>query len=216
MGIRGITISFGLLSLLAIGTLNTHATTARRGTPVVLGSGSTLWLEGKSNVHDFVSRTGQVTIALTLDSSSVVPATPAEFEALVRASRVLGLEVEVPVNSLHSPKAGIDKNLWRDLKVDTQPVIRFALSTYAVTPHPAVGDTTNVQAEGTLSIAGRTRPAAMSARLYRADSGLWLDGSHPLRMTDFGIKPRTMMLGTLRVKDDIVVHYHLLLTTSRN
>jgi hypothetical protein len=33
----------------------------------------------------------------------------------------------------------------------------------------------------------------------------------PLRMTQFGIKPPTMMMGALRTSDDVVIHFDLLL-----
>ena len=49
------------------------------------------------------------------------------------------------------------------------------------------------------------RPALIDA------NGVWLEGTHALLMTEYGIKPRRMMLGTLRVKDRIAVHFRLLL-----
>jgi hypothetical protein len=65
-------------------------------------------------------------------------------------------------------------------------------------------------------VAGRERPVALIARAYIADQGLWLAGRETLLMTDFGIKPRKMMLGTLRVKDQIVVNYRLLLVPGKS
>jgi hypothetical protein len=58
---------------------------------------------------------------------------------------------------------------------------------------------------------GRERPVTLEARAIRNGSGVWLEGSRGLRMTDYGIKPPTMMLGTLRVGDSITVRYRLLL-----
>ncbi|MEO7868961.1 MAG: hypothetical protein ABIU54_15090, partial [Candidatus Eisenbacteria bacterium] len=67
-----------------------------------LGTGSALWIEGKSNLHDFESRTTTVTVKLTRGATVPAPATPADLESLVRGSFARGLEVEVPVMSLHS------------------------------------------------------------------------------------------------------------------
>jgi polyisoprenoid-binding protein YceI len=177
-----------------------------------------LWIEGKSNVHDFESRTTTVVVRIKRDSSASAPTTAAELEALVRGSHVHSLDVEVPVTSLHSGKAGLDKNLWQDLRAQANPAIRFHLTKYTVSARAAQRDTKSdtiaISAEGTLRIAGRERPVTLNARAYRSDSGLWIDGSQELQMTDFGIKPRAMMLGTLRVKDEVVVHYHLLLMPS--
>ena len=67
-----------------------------------------------------------------------------------------------------------------------------------------------------LTVAGRERPVTLAARACGGDQGLWLEGRETLRMTDFGIKPRTMMLGSLRVKDQIIVRYRMLLVPGNN
>ncbi|MEO5987353.1 MAG: YceI family protein, partial [Candidatus Eisenbacteria bacterium] len=113
-------------------------------------------------------------------------------------------------------KEGIDKNLWKDLQAEVFPTIQFHLTKYTVGANPAKGDTTHLQAEGVLRIAGRERPVTLRMHAYRSAEGLWVDGNERLRMTDYGIKPRTMMLGTLRVKDEVVVRYHLLLIPQGN
>ncbi len=176
-----------------------------------LGPGSTLWLQGSSNLHEFEARTTAVTVKLTGDPAQHAPSTPAEIESYLRASGVRGLEVDVPTTSLHSGKTGLDKNMWKDLRADQYPAIQFHLTHYTVTPHEGSGDTLVARVEGALRIAGKECPVALSVKGHRGDGGLWFEGSHALRMTDFGIKPRTMMLGTLRVRDDVTVHFRLLL-----
>jgi hypothetical protein len=47
--------------------------------------------------------------------------------------------------------------------------------------------------------------------IVRAGTGVWLEGTHPMKMTDFDIKPPKMMMGTIKVHDPIVVRYRLLL-----
>jgi YceI-like protein len=197
----------GAVTLLALGAHAVTAPAIESSSGIHLGGGSSLWIEGKSNLHEFESRTSTVAVNLKRESGAAKPATVAELEAVVRGP-VTALDVDVPVTSLHSGKAGLDKNLWQDLRADANPTIHFHLTKYAA---GAPGDTTNITAEGTLRIAGRERPVTLHARAYRAAAGWWIDGNHELQMTDFGIKPRTMMLGTLRVKDEVVVHYHLLL-----
>ena len=36
-----------------------------------------------------------------------------------------------------------------------------------------------------------------------------IDGEQPLLMTDFGVKPPSMFLGTVKTQDRIVVKFHL-------
>lgn len=179
---------------------------------VTLGPGSTLWLEGTSTVHEYESRAGEVKIAFARDRGVPQPADATGLEALIRASGVRHVQVGVPVLSLKSKKSGLDKNLWRSLQAEAHPAIRCQLSSYTVTSGAPGGDTLAIRAEGTLEVAGRTRPITLDARAWKAVAGIWITGSKPLLMSDYGIKPPTMMLGTLRVADRVTVHYRLLLT----
>ena len=212
---------FSLTGIVVIGlSVSTVSLTARAAGPedgaapldVTLGAGSTLWLEGTSNVHDFESRTGELAITFAGDAAVPEPADAAGLEKLIRTSAVRRVEVLVPVRSLRSKKEGLDKNLRRALKADEHPNIRCRISRYSLMPHPGSSDTLAIRAEGTLEIAARTRPVTLDATAHRDKAGLWLEGSKALVMSDYGIKPPTMMLGTLRVADRITVHYRLLLT----
>ena len=69
-----------------------------------------------------------------------------------------------------------------------------------------------VQAEGTLTIAGQSQPAILPGKLYPGGGGLWLDGQYTLKMSTFGIKPPTMMMGTIKVGDAVTIRYHLQFT----
>jgi len=204
----------GAIGFIALGADAVVTQGAESAAGARLGPGSTLWIEGKSNMHDFESRTTTVVVKFKRDSSASAPTTPAEWETLVRGSHVQGLDVEIPVTSLRSGKAGLDKNLWQDLKADAHPAIQFHLAKY--TAREAKHDTIAISAEGALRIAGREKQVTLHAHACRVDAGLWIDGSQELQMTDFGIKPRTMMLGALRVKNEVVVHYHLLLIPSKD
>jgi hypothetical protein len=214
MNNRIASITAAACAVLCAGLVTAYA--ASLGTPgapagIGLGAGSALWLEGKSNLHEFESRTTQVAVTFTCDSSARSPVDVAGLEQFVRTSAVRGLDLSVPVTSLHSGKAGLDKNLWQDLRAEKFPAIQFHLEHYTLAPRGHKADTLDVRAEGMLSVAGHQRSLSLAARAYRSDQGMWLDGSQDLRMTEFGIKPRTMMLGALRVDDRITIRYHLLL-----
>ena len=180
---------------------------------ISLGAGSSLWLEGTSNLHEFESSTSQVVVAFTRNPETQNATDAASLEAMIRGSALRGLDLNVPVTTLHSKKSGLDKNLYKALHADDYPQIRFHLARYTVTPR-ATGDTLNIHAEGMLTIAGKDQPSSLEARVYRGDRGVWLEGSEALLMSSFGIKPPTMMLGTLRVNDKITVRYRLLLAPS--
>ena len=178
--------------------------------PLSLGTGSVLWLEGTSTLHDFESKTIHSSVTLARDPAAKLAPGVAGIEAMVREGGVRGLDLEVPVTTLHSEKSGIDKNLWKTLDAKEHPTIRFHLAKYSIIG-PATADTLKIHAEGTLSIAGVQRPDTLDAKAYHSPQGMWLAGNEPLLMSQFGIKPPKMMMGTVRVADRIVVRYRLLL-----
>jgi len=178
--------------------------------PLELGTGSVLWLEGTSTVHEFECRTSQVEIAFTRDTARPLPADASGLAELIRGAGVRGVEAQVPVNTLRSGKDALDKNMRKAMKAEQHPKVVFVLSRYTLADG-APDDTLGIRAEGSLTIAGTTRPVTLSARAYRSGKGLWLIGDYGLRMSEYGIKPPTMMLGTLRVGDAIKVGYRLLL-----
>jgi polyisoprenoid-binding protein YceI len=178
---------------------------------VQLGPGSQLWLVGTSTLHDFECRSQKVALELGLAANAARPANAEALFALVRASSVLGVQVKVPVVSLHSEKEGLDKNLRKAMKVERFPNVHFRLGSYTCGAAPANGDSVAIHAQGTLTIVGQERPAVLEATARRSRDGVWLDGSYSLRMSEFGITPPTMMLGTIRTGDRVTIHYHLLL-----
>jgi hypothetical protein len=206
MGAAVLALAFACVAATAVGTEQDRAPV-----PVTLGAGSRLWLEGTSTMHDYESGTSQVTVRLHRDAAAAAPQDVAGLDAAIRSGQVRGVEVEVPVLSLKSKKSGLDKNLWKALQAEQHPSIRFRLEHYTIATTSSSSDTLRIRAEGTLQVAGVSRPDTLDARAYRHTDGVWLEGSEPLLMSDFGIRPPTMMMGTLRVKDRVVVRYRLLL-----
>ena len=176
---------------------------------VGLGAGSVLWLEGTSTMHDYESKTSALKLTLSREAAQADPADAAALEAWLKAGGLKGLDLVVPVTTMRSSKDGLDKNMFKALKTNEFPDIRFQMSgsEFGV----ARGDTLPVSAKGTLSIAGQQRAVTVQGHLVRAGDGVWLEGSHPMKMSEFGIKPPKMMMGTIKVHDPVVVRYRLLL-----
>jgi polyisoprenoid-binding protein YceI len=117
--------------------------------------------------------------------------------------------VTVPVATLHSEKEGLDKNMRKAMSADRYPDVTFHLDQHDIAPGAA--DTVAIHAGGALKICAQERPIELPARAYPGEGGVWLEGSYPLLMSDYGIKPPTMMMGTIRVGDRVNVRYRLLL-----
>jgi hypothetical protein len=198
--------------LVALGlTASWSALAADAPVPVGLGPKSTLWLEGTSTMHDYESTAGIVRVTMTRDGTKAAPVNVADLETLIRESGIRGVQVEIPVTSMKSKKDGLDKNMYKTLKATEHPTIRCELTSYSVAPAKSGGDTLDLRAEGTLEVAGAKRPVKLAARAWRSADGVWIAGTQPLKMSEFGIKPPTMMMGTLRVGDAVTVSYRLLL-----
>lgn len=160
-----------------------------------LAPSSVLWLEGDSTLHPYSSTSTALTVALALEA-------PGDAGAALAAKAPARMTVSVPVASLKSAHSGLDKNLRKTLKDGEHPDIVFALRSYKV-------EGATVTAEGELTVAGKPRAVVLSSTLQAREGRLFVEGSQPLKMTDFGIKPPTMMLGAVKTSDDVTVRWRL-------
>lgn len=169
---------------------------AARAASARLGPGSFIRIDGTSTLHAWSSesRDFQVDLELGAPGQSLLEAAQAAAPAR--------LSVRVPVSSFKSEHKGLDKNLRKALKAGKNPDIVFALTSYGLQ-----GST--VSARGGLTVAGKTSPETLQAALAQDGASVIVDGRQPLKMTDFGVKPPTAMLGTIKSGDDIVVTYHV-------
>ena len=179
--------------------------------PVTLGAGSELWIEGTSTLHPWSSRTDTLGLSFELAPGAPRPGSTSTLSEFVRAQTIRGAVVEVSVRSLRSKESRLDRNLWRAMQADEYPIVRFEMSGYAASPAPAGGDTLGIRVRGVLTVHGVARPIELAATLHARAEGLWLSGTQEVAMSEYGIRPPTMMLGTLRVGDRVQVHYQLLL-----
>jgi polyisoprenoid-binding protein YceI len=170
---------------------------AAMGATATLGPGSKVWLEGDSTLHPFTSVSKEFKVDLTVGQG-----TPQTLAAGLAAKAPAAMTVTIPVKSLKSDKKGLDKNLYKALEAEKSPDIVYVMSGYTL----ADG---KVQTKGTLSVAGKTKEQALTGTLSLADGKAVVDGEQPLLMTDFGIKPPSMMLGAVKTKDQVLVKFHL-------
>jgi hypothetical protein len=192
------------LTSLAMSALITIAGSANaQSIALTAGADSKLWIEGGSNLHGWSCK------ATSFDAAIEVEAGFLKGEAITPSS-VKKLQVKVPVRSLKCGHGGMDNNLYKALKADDVPEISYTLSSFDVVPG-AAKDSFTVKAVGALKIVGTEKTVNMEVSAARtADGGLRADGELPLLMTDFGVKPPTALLGTLRTDNKITVKFSLL------
>ncbi|HEX8170448.1 MAG TPA: YceI family protein [Thermoanaerobaculia bacterium] len=114
--------------------------------------------------------------------------------------------VTIPVASLKSEHAKMDKLMADTLKAEKFPEIRYQMT--EATPQRATGDAFVMKTRGKLTVAGVTREVTMDVQGSRnADGRYTLVGEAPIRMTSFGLKPPTAMMGTIKTGDDVKVTF---------
>jgi polyisoprenoid-binding protein YceI len=178
---------------------------------LVLQPGSTLELRGTSTMHDYEAKASKLDVAFTVDSVLwPADANGAEaIERLIHANGVTGMTVVVPVTGLRSGKNGLDKNMYKALLAEKHPEIRYRMASYQVAEGAGTGEIT-IQSKGTLTVAGVDREIAMAVKAVRVGEHMKLHGEVPLLMSDFKIKPPTMMMGALRTADEVTIRFDLL------
>lgn len=156
--------------------------------------GSRVWVEGTSTVRGWRCE------STAADGSVAAEGAPAPAQV---AQQVRTAQVAIPVATLDCRNATMNGHMRRALKSDANPAIRFRMS--GLQPGQGAG---TVRMNGTLSIAGTERPVAIDAAVAPADGGgLRVSGRKALQMTEFGVTPPSLMMGTMKVRDQVTVGF---------
>jgi polyisoprenoid-binding protein YceI len=170
---------------------------------LAVGPDSKLWVEGGSNLHDWSCKATSFEALIDLDESILKTAAPSQ--ALVKK-----IEVKVPVRNLKCGNGKMDGNLYKALKADDAPQISYILGSFETVP-TTVSDSFSLKTVGALTIAGTEKPVNMDVTAKRlSDGSLRTVGEVSFLMTDFGVKPPTALLGTLRTANKVTVKFELL------
>jgi polyisoprenoid-binding protein YceI len=95
------------------------------------------------------------------------------------------------------------------LKVDKFPTIVFKVDSYDLAK---AADAVAVTLNGTLTLGGVEKPITVAAQAKAGDNGtLLVSGTQEVRMTEFGLKPPSLMLGTMKVDERIKVGFDVVL-----
>lgn len=165
---------------------------------------SKLWLVGDSTLHAYTSTAGNLSV--NIDVGALPKGTT--LSEGIQANLLKGLEVVVPVMDMKSGKKQLDKNMQKALKAGEHPSIRFQLTDYKTLP-PEAGVFV-IEATGVLDVAGVEKSIDLEGKVTPTDQGVRIEGTKDLLMTDFNVKPPTVM-GMIRTRDRVVIHFDLFL-----
>lgn len=165
--------------------------------PLTFSRGSTITVEGTSNVHGWSCTSTQV--AGTANAAT----------AAAGWTGLSALTLSVPVSSLDCRNRTMNGKL-RDAFGAANPTVRFTLGNARVST-PRNGAFT-VQATGTLAMAGQSRPLTVTAAGTVTPSGQYrFTGSVPVTMSQWGMRPPTALAGTMRTGDRVTVRFDVTL-----
>jgi polyisoprenoid-binding protein YceI len=109
----------------------------------------------------------------------------------------------------------MDSNMYAALSAEKFPDIEYTLTSYTIDTATATANTFIANTVGELTVAGKTITVEIPIKTERLLGGSARgEGTVPLKMTDFGIKPPVALLGTLRTRDAISISFNVLLDRS--
>ncbi len=159
-------------------------------------SRGSLWIQGDSTLHVFSSTASGLQGWLQLRDPQTGPV-------------ITALECTVPAGELRSGDAKLDRNMRRHLGAETFPLISFKVA--EALPLSTSGG--ELQLRGPMAINGVEREELVNAKVSVSQEEARFSGTQVLRMSDYGIKPPVMMLGALKTKNEIQVHFDVFFHT---
>jgi polyisoprenoid-binding protein YceI len=153
---------------------------------------------GTSNLHDWKMKAQSTSLSAKFD---LKPGTN-------QLTELSALSFTMPVKGLKSDESLMDSRAYSTLKADKYEKIAFNMSSAVVTP--GANNQYVVKATGNLTISGVTKPVTLVANgVVNPDKTITITGAQKIKMSEFGVKPPTFMLGALKVGDVVTVEYNL-------
>lgn len=152
---------------------------------------------GTSNIHpwEMKSESGSCSANFTLGADNTL-------------SAVSGLAFSMVVETLKSEHKAMDKNTYKAMDTEKNPNVSFSSAQVAVKSGGAGNYT--LTAHGKLTINGVAKDAdVVAACAVKADKSISCNGSYKMKMTQFSVKPPSIMFGAIVVGDEVTIKYNL-------
>lgn len=166
--------------------------------PLSVQPGSRVWVDGTSTVRAWHCESAR--------GEGSAAASSTELSQLGSVSRA---EFSVPVATLDCRNQTMNGHMRNALKADAAPQIRFRATSVQVTPTGENAGTAKM--EGTLSMGGQEKPVTIDGTVARENGQLRVRGTKRLVMTEWGLRPPTLMLGTMKVNPAVTVGFDVVL-----
>ena len=163
---------------------------------------SRLWVGGTSSVRGWECKA-------TTFTATVTSAPNAAATVLAGEKAVDGVELIAPVDKLECGNGQMNGHMRKALKAETHGQITFRMTSYELA-RPA--DTLVVTIDGMLTLGGTEKPIQLTGLAAPAGEGaLRVSGTYSFKMTDFALKPPTLMFGRIKVHELVKVGFDIVL-----
>jgi len=166
--------------------------------PLSVQPGSRVWVDGTSTVRAWHCESARG------DGSAAASSTD-----LSQLGSVSHAEFSVPVSTLDCRNTTMNGHMRNALKAGQAPTIAFRATSVRVTPTGADAGTAHM--EGTLSMGGTDRQVSIDGTVARENGQLRVRGQKRLVMTEWGLRPPSLMMGTMKVNPNVTVGFDVLM-----
>jgi polyisoprenoid-binding protein YceI len=180
-----------MVLVLAVAQSGVQAQAAPAGSLVVT-TDSKVWVEGGSTVRSW--KCAAKAIDATVQTGPEGPV--ASLERLVATANVT-----IKTADLECGNNTMNEHMRKALKQTEQPTLGFTLASYTLDPSGAL--------TGTLQIAGQERPIQFPATITEDGGTIRVVGNKAINMKEWGVKPPSLMMGTMKVKEMVTIHFDL-------
>ena len=160
---------------------------------LTLGKESRVWLEGTSTVRSYKCTATKFDMAVSAETEE----SPSEM--------VKSASLVVPVAQLECGNKTMNEHMRKALKAEANPQITWKMTSYQV-------QGANVVINGKLTIAGKENAIELRGTGSAENGTIRFKGSKQFKMTEYGVKPPSLMLGTMKVGDPVTVSFDLVLS----
>lgn len=175
-----------------VGLLAVPVLLAASAVPANFEPGSKVWVTGTSTVRSYRCETTRAEGTAQLSGTDL------------SSLRVSGASVTIPVSTLDCANGTMNGHMRNALKMAENPSIRFRASDVEVN-----GGTARMTGE--LTIAGSTQPVSIDATVASEGGQLRVRGSKQLDMTNYGVRPPSLMMGTMKVRPAVTIGFDVVL-----
>lgn len=185
--------------------------TASTSVAIKIDPASRVWLDGSANVVDFKC------VAGIIDSKGYLHDMNIEIvrSGNGRPHGRVELEVSIPVQQLNCGKAPINRDMRKTLNAEKFPTIKYKLGDNRLMccTDDVLPQTMEIETFGDLTLAGTTKKERIIVSgQFIGTYQLRVKGSHVVRMSEFGLEPPSPMMGLIKVNDEMIVNFDVIIT----